>query len=137
LWYLYRRVEKNLQYEYAKEIPRHYRFRPNRRFKKYLAKKFEEAHNLGFVKTIDEERGEWLEQIHKEIFDKKPQWEKDMINADLASLARGEEPDTVRVEWENTDNVKPELNDDYLRSIGREDLIYWPQADTVADDDEA
>ena len=65
----------------------------------------------------------FLDRIHQEIFEAKPQWEKDAVKADLERLARGEDEDGNKIVAESLE--KPELTSDYLRSIGREDLIEW------------
>ena len=63
-------------------------------------------------------------RIQQEIFDAKTDSEKRAIQRDLDSLAHGEneEVDNPIIEKKVE---KPELTSDYLRSIGREDLIEW------------
>ena len=84
--------------------------RVNRRMKKHVSDK-KYAASVSF-----------LERIHQEIHDAKPEWQKQAIQRDLEALARGEDedgnlpPETL---------AKPELTADYLRSIGRADLIEW------------
>ena len=64
---------------------------------------------------------EFLESIHRDIFNKKTDAEKFQIEEDLKLLALEAQEEKAK-----TKGPKPELNDEYLRSIGREDLIYWP-----------
>lgn len=65
---------------------------------------------------------EFLKSVHQELYDKKPQWEQDAIQADLKLLAEGNtDMPILRVS-----KVKPELSDDYLIAIGRADLVGWP-----------
>lgn len=88
-----------------------------------------ENKRLATPETVDEFIGgsiqnagyDLLESIHQDIFDKKTDAEKLQITEDLKLLALEAKEETVKVK-----GPKPELNDDYLRSIGREDLIYWP-----------
>ena len=64
----------------------------------------------------------FLDRIHQEIFEAKPEWQKQAIKRDLDALARGEDEEG-NLPAETLE--KPELTADYLRSIGREDLIEW------------
>lgn len=63
---------------------------------------------------------DFLESIHQEIHDSKPQWEKELIEKDLKALEKGITLDQLEVEIE-----RPELTPEYLKSIGREDLLDW------------
>ena len=84
---------------------------------------------LADSETVDEYIGdainnagmEFLKSIHQDIFNKKTDAEKRQIEEDLKLLAFEAKEEVAKVR-----GPKPELNDDYLRSIGREDLIYWP-----------
>jgi hypothetical protein len=84
--------------------------RVNRRMRKHVSEKKYEA------------KVSFLDRIHQEIYEAKPEWQKQAIQRELESLAKGEDeegnlpPETLE---------KPELTADYLRSIGREDLIEW------------
>lgn len=84
--------------------------RVNRRMRKHVAEKHYQA------------KVSFLDRIHQEIYEAKPEWQKLAIQRDLEALAKGEDeegnlpPETLE---------KPELTADYLRSIGREDLIEW------------
>ena len=62
-----------------------------------------------------------VESIHQDIFNTKPPHEQQAILDDLREVAL-----EARQEKELKRGPKPELNDEYLRSIGREDLICWP-----------
>lgn len=85
---------------------------------------------LADVETVENFIGEkasvagsnFLERIHSEIFNARPAHERDAITSDLASLSGGDkETITVKVD----ENGKPELTPEYLRSIGREDILEW------------
>ena len=79
-----------------------------------------------FVGSGMQSAGErFLDRINQEIYDAKPQWEKDAIQKEIELLAKGEE---LTDELAPIAIVKPELNDEYLKSIGREDLCYWGRA---------
>ena len=80
----------------------------NARMKKFVAEKKYKAST------------DFLNNIHQEIYDAKPQWEKDQITKELKSLAKGVEIDEISDESE-----RPELTAEYLISIGREDLLEW------------
>lgn len=81
----------------------------NGRMKRFISEK-------EYVVKLD-----FLQEIHNQIHDKKPQWEKDAINADLASLARGDK----ELDEDLIPMQKPELTTEYLQSIGRSDLSEW------------
>ena len=84
--------------------------RVNRRMRKHVSEKKYES------------KESFLDSIHQEIYEAKSEWQKSAIKKELESLATGEDeegnlpPETLE---------KPELTADYLRSIGREDLIEW------------
>lgn len=54
----------------------------------------------------------FLGRIHQEIWDSKPQWEKDRITAELQEDIVAEKAEKV------APCAKPELTADYLRSLG-------------------
>lgn len=64
-----------------------------------------------------------LDDIHREIYDAKPEWQKLAIQRDLEAIARGEEEgEDITVPQFLT---RPELTKEYLISIGRADLTQW------------
>jgi hypothetical protein len=84
--------------------------RVNRRMRKHVSEKKYEA-KISF-----------LDRIHQEIHDAKPEWQKLAIQKDLEALTNGEDeegnlpPETLE---------RPELTIEYLTSIGRADLTEW------------
>lgn len=85
---------------------------------------------LADVEAVDNFIGEkvsvagskFLERIHSEIFNALPTHERDAIASDLESLSKG---DTETILVKVDENGKPELTPEYLRSIGREDILEW------------
>jgi hypothetical protein len=63
---------------------------------------------------------DFLAGIHQEIVASKPSYEREAIEKDLKALARG-----VTVEELDKEPERPELTPEYLKSIGREDLLDW------------
>ena len=63
----------------------------------------------------------FLERLNEKIFKSLPQWEQE-----VRIMALQLEIDELRESKTQTTHVRPELSDDYLRSIGREDMIGWP-----------
>jgi hypothetical protein len=63
---------------------------------------------------------DFLVGIHQEILESKPNYEQEAIAKDLKALAKG-----VTVEELDDQPERPELTPEYLKSIGREDLLDW------------
>jgi hypothetical protein len=63
---------------------------------------------------------DFLESIHQEIFESMPSYEQEAITKELKALERG-----VTVEELDAQPERPELTPEYLKSIGREDLLDW------------
>ena len=70
-------------------------------------------------RKANEAGASFLERIHNEIFDARPQWERDAILKDLEALSSGDDIEVA----ETTE--RPELTIEYVKSIGREDMAYW------------
>ena len=82
--------------------------RINRRMEKFVGKQIQKAGE------------DFLKSIHQEIYDGLSVMEKEKIKDELDELAGKKE-----VVGKCDEFGKPELTADYLRSIGREDMIEW------------
>jgi hypothetical protein len=89
------------------------------------------AGHLADTETVERFAGEklsaagtsFLDRIHKEIFNSLPTHERDAITEDLELLAHGDKETVIIIKVD--ENGKPELTPEYLRSIGREDILEW------------
>jgi len=84
--------------------PRH-----NRRTYRYIGEKVNKAST------------DYLERLRQEIYDGKPQWEKDLLQSQLEEeeLALNNKEGNKSI----TPSYKPKLTTAYLISIGRPDLV--------------
>ena len=98
--------------QYAKEINEIEQFgltvKQNGRMRQYLAEKTQKA---GF---------DFLDRIHKQIWNNRPQWEKDKFLTEL----QADIDDQKNKEMEGKRLDVPELCDEYLLKIGRPDLCF-------------
>ena len=71
--------------------------------------------------AIQEAGERFLKRIHQEIFFYLPEHEKDEIIKDMEALARESVSDKIP----EVKAFRPALTPEYLKSIGREDILNW------------